>query len=131
MRCAHICIQFFCDLVDHQAPLSLGFFRQKYWSELPFPSPGDLHNTGIKPLTLTYPALVVGFFIPVAPSGKSKAISYYCQLKNNKVFIYLFMLFLADLHCFMGFSLVAESEGCLSSCGGWASHCGGFSCCRA
>ena len=94
-----------------------GILRQEHWSGLSCPPPGDLPDPGIKPLTLTYPALVVGFFIPVAPSGKSKAISYYCQLKNNKVFIYLFMLFLADLHCFMGFSLVAESEGCLSSCG--------------
>ena len=32
----------------HQAPLSMGFFRQEYWSGLPFPSPGDLPNPGIK-----------------------------------------------------------------------------------
>ena len=32
-----------------QAPLSMGFFRQEYWSGLAFPSPGDLPNTGIKP----------------------------------------------------------------------------------
>ena len=30
--------------VAHQAPLSMGFSRQEYWSGLPFPSPGDLHN---------------------------------------------------------------------------------------
>ena len=34
--------------VDRQAPLSLGFSRQEYWSGLPFPSPGDLPNPGIK-----------------------------------------------------------------------------------
>ena len=41
----------FLDPVDcaHQAPLSMGFFRQEYWSGLPFPSPGDLPNPGIKP----------------------------------------------------------------------------------
>ena len=33
----------------HQAPLSMGFFRQEYWSGLPFPSPGDLANSGIEP----------------------------------------------------------------------------------
>ena len=33
----------------HQAPLSMEFSRQEYWSELPFPSPGDLTNPGIKP----------------------------------------------------------------------------------
>ena len=39
-----------CDLMDcsHQAPLSMGFSRQEYWSGLPFPSPGDLADPGIK-----------------------------------------------------------------------------------
>ena len=32
-----------------QAPLSMEFTRQEDWSELPFPSPGDLHDPGIKP----------------------------------------------------------------------------------
>ena len=32
-----------------QAPLSMGFSRQEYWSRLPFPSPGDLPNPGIEP----------------------------------------------------------------------------------
>ena len=32
-----------------QAPLSMGFPRQEYWSELPFPPPGDFPNRGIKP----------------------------------------------------------------------------------
>ena len=35
--------------VAHQAPPSLELSRQKYWSGLPFPSPGDLPNLGIKP----------------------------------------------------------------------------------
>ena len=34
--------------VAHQAPLSMGFTRQEYWSELPFRSPGDLPNPGIE-----------------------------------------------------------------------------------
>ena len=33
----------------HQAPLSMTFSRQEYWSGLPFPSPGDLPDSGIKP----------------------------------------------------------------------------------
>ena len=33
----------------HQAPPSMGFFRQEYWSGLPFPSPGDLPGGGIEP----------------------------------------------------------------------------------
>ena len=36
-------------LVACQASLSMGFSRQEYWSGLPFPSPGDLPNPGIKP----------------------------------------------------------------------------------
>ena len=32
-----------------QAPLSMGFSRQEYWSRLPFPSPGDLPDPGIEP----------------------------------------------------------------------------------
>ena len=34
--------------IAHQAPLSMGLSRQEYWSGLPFPSPGDLSNPGIK-----------------------------------------------------------------------------------
>ena len=36
-------------IVAHQAPPSIGFSRQEYWSGLPFPSPGDLPDPGIKP----------------------------------------------------------------------------------
>ena len=43
-----------------QAPLSMGFFRQEYWSELPCPPPGDFHDPGIEPTSLTSPALVGG-----------------------------------------------------------------------
>ena len=35
--------------VSHQAPLPMEFSRQEYWSGLPFPSPGDLSDPGIKP----------------------------------------------------------------------------------
>ena len=45
-----------------QAPLSMGFSRQEYWSGLPFPSPGDPPNPGIKPTSLAFPALAGGFF---------------------------------------------------------------------
>ena len=45
--------------VAHQAPLSIGFPRQEHWSELPFPSPGDLPDPGIEPRS---PALASGCF---------------------------------------------------------------------
>ena len=47
-------IQLFATLwtVAHQAPLSMGFSRQEYWSGLPCPPPGDLLNPGIKAVSL-------------------------------------------------------------------------------
>ena len=43
--------------VAHQAPLSMGFFRQEYWSGLPFSAPGDLLDPGITPTSLASPVL--------------------------------------------------------------------------
>ena len=42
--------------IAYQAPLSMGFFRQEYWSGLPFPSPGDLPDPEIKPRSPTLQA---------------------------------------------------------------------------
>ena len=52
--------------VAHQASLFMGFLRQEDWSGLPFPSPGDLPDSRIKP---TFPALASRFFI-AEPLGK-------------------------------------------------------------
>ena len=52
--------------IAHQAPLSMGFSRQEYWSNLPFPSPGDLLDPGIEP---TFPALERGFFTTEPPGN--------------------------------------------------------------
>ena len=38
--------------VAHQAPLSIEFFRQEYWGRLPFPTPGNLPDSGIEPVPL-------------------------------------------------------------------------------
>ena len=48
--------------IAHQASLSVGFSRQKYWSGLLDPSPGDLPDPGIKPVSLASPALAARFF---------------------------------------------------------------------
>ena len=55
-----------------QAPLSMGFPRQEYWSELPFPPPGDRPDPGIEP---TSPALAGGFFTSESP-GKPREYQY-------------------------------------------------------
>ena len=44
------------DCVAHQAPLPMGFFRQEYWSGLPFPSPRDLLDPGTEPRSPTFQA---------------------------------------------------------------------------
>ena len=49
-------------IVAHQAPLSIAFSRQECWRGLPFPSPEDLPNPGIKTGSLTPPALTGWFF---------------------------------------------------------------------
>ena len=48
--------------VSRQAPLSLGFPGQEYWSGKPFPPPGDLPDPGMEPMSLMSPALAGGFF---------------------------------------------------------------------
>ena len=63
--------------VDHQAPLSMGFYRQEYWSGLPIPSPGALPNPGIEPAS---PAPAGRFFTTELP-GKPQQI--YIQLCNH------------------------------------------------
>ena len=57
---AQLCLTL-CDPMDcsRQAPLSMGFSRQKYWSVLPFPSPRDLLDPGIEPSS---PELEADFF---------------------------------------------------------------------
>ena len=53
--------------VPCQAPLSMEFFRQEYWSSLPFPPPGDLPDSGVEPTYLVSPVLAGGFFTTVPP----------------------------------------------------------------
>ena len=64
------CVQLFPMLwtVACQAPLSMGFSSQEYWSELSCPPPGGLPNPGIEP------ALAVRF-LPLAPPGKPNLIT--------------------------------------------------------
>ena len=52
--------------IARQAPLSIGFSRQEYWSEVPCPPPGDLPDPGIEPVSLTFPALAGWFFTTIA-----------------------------------------------------------------
>ena len=64
--------------IAHQAPLSVGFSRQEYWSGLPFPSPGDLPNPGIEPRS---PALQADALTSEPPGkGLFRWVSYSHQV---------------------------------------------------
>ena len=80
-----------CDpwTVAHQAPSSMGFSRQEYWSGLPFPSPGDLPDPGIEPRSPTLQADA----LTSAPPGKpgvykvplnSGVIRSHCSCKSHQ-----------------------------------------------
>ena len=68
-----------CDLwtLAHKVPPSMGFSRQEYWSGLPFPSPGDLPNPGIKPRSPTLQADA----LTSAPPGKPWTM---CELDHKE-----------------------------------------------
>ena len=53
--------------IAYEAPLSMAFSRQEYWSGFPFPSPGDLLDPGIEPASLASPALPGRFFSTEPP----------------------------------------------------------------
>ena len=70
-------VQLFATLwtIARQAPLSLGFSTQEYWTGLPCPPPGDLPNPGIEPRS---PALLADSLLPEAPGdflGKNSGVS--------------------------------------------------------
>ena len=68
--------------VTHQAPLSMEFSRQEYWSGLPCPPAGDLPDPGIEPMN---PALANGFFTS-EPHGKPLRLSFVQLLSRVQLF---------------------------------------------
>ena len=67
------CVRLFATpwTLAHQVSLSMGFARQEYWSGLPFPSPGDLPDPGIKPMPPASPGLASWFLTLWAPREAS------------------------------------------------------------
>ena len=65
--------------VAYQAPLSVGFSRQEYWSGLPLPSPGDLPNPGTEP---RFPTLQEDALLS-EPPGNPKLIKRLKNVKNK------------------------------------------------
>ena len=68
--------------IAHQAPLSMAFSRQEYWSGMPFSSPGDLPDPRIEPESFTFPALAGKFFTTSAtwmpPSVQFSSVAQSC-----------------------------------------------------
>ena len=62
----------------------MGFPRQAYWSELPFPSPGDLPDPGTKPRSPVSPALA-GRFFTTEPPGKSASTTTTLLMEAEKL----------------------------------------------
>ena len=91
-----------------QAPLSMGFSRQEYWSELPCPSPGDLPHPGIKPVS---PSLAGGFFTAEPPGEPGTESLVRPRLERNSLFV----------HCLF-FPAQFRSESALT---GWTGQTGG------
>ena len=74
-------------IVAHQAPPSMGFSWQEYWSELPFPPPGDLPDSGIEPVSLVFPALQADS-LPLSHQGSPG--------KSLKIFLFIHIYFMED-----------------------------------
>ena len=128
----------------YEAPLSMEFSRQEYWSALPFPTPGDLPDPGIEPESLTSLALAGGFFT-TSITWEARWLSSYRSLVNICASSPLFSqgpgssslsLFwirflegcLLPLHLviFLGFYLVPSSGTQLSAFSLWLTFCNGF-----
>ena len=80
-------VQLFATLrtVAQQAPLSMGFSMQEYWSGLPCPPPGDLPNPGIEPMSL-FPAAFAGrLFTASTTWGSPYAYVYVCAQSLSRV----------------------------------------------
>ena len=107
-------------IVAFQAPLSMGFSRPEYWSGLPCPSPGDLPNSGVEPMSLLSLLNWQVGSLPLAPPRKPSTASstlvifciclfcnshpngyevvshdFYLHLPNNYAVEYLFLCLLA------------------------------------
>ena len=83
--CVLSCVWLFATpwTVAHQAPLSMEFSRQEYWSGLPFPSPGDCPDPEIKTESPVSPTLASGFFTTAPPE---KRVCVYIYLQAALVF---------------------------------------------
>ena len=107
---SHLCLTLWTHgLVAHQAPLSVGFPRQEYWSRLPFPSPGDLSNPGIEPRSPALQADSLPSELPVKPTTFSllsvtAPLSWIFIIMKTSLSNYLSETWIFTQHCFLAMS---------------------------
>ena len=70
-----------------QAPVSMGFSRQEYWSGLPCPSLGDLPDPGNKPLSVISPAWQMDSVLLVPPGKPRPSVKFCYKLHNGIHFV--------------------------------------------
>ena len=81
--------------VARQAPLSMGFLRQQYWSGLPFPSPGDLPDPGIKPESLALPM----DSLPLNHQGSLHMYTHtHTHTHTHTLYMYIYNVFVYVFH---------------------------------
>ena len=122
--CAHLVLSVSLTpwTVIRQAPLFMEFSRQEYWSGLPFPTPGDLPNLWLTPMSFGSPLLAGGFFI-IAPPNVLQIYSrvdpwttwrlshWHCAVKNMSI-----TLQSARIHSSVSLILhlrIVPTEGCV------------------
>ena len=92
--------------VAYQAPLSMGFSRQEYWSGLPFPSPGDLLDPGIEPGSPSLQADALTSEPPGKPrSGKWNVVNFRLILTVKGIWFRSYLNGLVAFSTFFNFSV--------------------------
>ena len=99
-----------CDpwTVARQAPPSMGFFRQEYWSGLPCPPPGDLPDPGIEPTSLMSPTSADGFFTSSAIWDTRYQCPQHMAVLNKKKLLLSLPLALVPLKAAQDDSIVSS-----------------------
>ena len=93
------------DLLAHQAPQSMGFSRQEYWSGLSRPPPGTLPHPGVEPTSSTTPALQADS-LPAEPPGKPPVNYLTIKFYIGKIILALSGILTCHLHAAVKFVLL-------------------------
>ena len=99
--CLTLCDPMACNL--HQAPPSMEFSRQEYWSGLPFPSPGDLPDSGIEPMSSTLQQMLYPLSHQGSPDGLFSKQSTLMNEStvNNYIFIITCICIVCKLYLYI------------------------------